>query len=900
MIDELKYNFESNKLRNKILEFINIPQNQKEKTLIKKELEQKELNFLHSKDFYRNKIYFSKEPNCIDYLDLEIVFCNGNKELLDIWNYFKIMTTSAITNDKNFGSIKYMLKDKITNTYLGVVELSNDIYSCGPRDKYIGWTSEIKKKKITILNNLKKSLISFMINITCCVGLQPMSYNLNIGKLLVASVFSYEVQNYFYQLRGYKCACVTTFGLYGKSIQYDRMKEIKYIGETKGNGTCSIPNDLYQELIEFMKLYHPLIYQKTSKMTSPKLRNIQYCLNILNIEQSQLLFHGQKRGIYLGYTSEQSQDFLNNKVETFNFNYIKNFSEIFEWWKNRWAIKRLNHLFNNNRFKIKFELKDFNQFEKKKEYNKQYQYDKMNDKDFIKNKKEKAQIYYQLHKNELLEIAKNELINHNKENYYINDNYLGGFFDADGSIYVHNNTIFINFCQCVLNVLLSIQEVYGGNIYLTKSTNINCRNYYSLKINGTKCIEILKILNKTSILKAEKIKLSLDFLNNFNENKIEIINNLSSIKKEDNTEYFNRINIEYLAGFFDGDGSIYLNYSKLNKNKLDIKLSIVQKYTPKFLLKINIFLKEILKVHVSLCEDRIYIQNAEGILNFYKLTEKYLIVKKYQYSLMIEIIDHYKNKNINKVKELSKELKNNKHENIDYDIDIEKRNLIESIKINIKNKQKDLNNKIENQEINIEKLRLNKTGINNNNYGKELSENHKNLISINSTITKRKKNPNLTNEKIKEIYNLKNILLQKDVAEKYNMNREMIRRIWNKNILPTDDENFNKLKEEKKINNIETNIINHSYLTSIGKRTLQTNQYIEIILWKMKKINNEFINGKKISSTNLSKYLTEKMNTKISVDIIKNIWSGKTKLFESDFNNIEKINYNDYLELIKK
>ena len=73
-----------------------------------------------------------------------------------------------------------------------------------------------------------------------------MSYNLNIGKLLVASVFSYEVQNYFYQLRGYRCACVTTFGLYGKSIQYDRMKEIKYIGETKGNGTCSIPNDLYQ------------------------------------------------------------------------------------------------------------------------------------------------------------------------------------------------------------------------------------------------------------------------------------------------------------------------------------------------------------------------------------------------------------------------------------------------------------------------------------------------------------------------------------------------------------------------------------------------------------------------------------------------------------------------------
>jgi len=39
------------------------------------------------------------------------------------------------------------------------------------------------------------------------------------------------------------------------------------------------------------------------------------------------------------------------------------------------------------------------------------------------------------------------------------------------------------------------------------------------------------------------------------------------------------------------------------------------------------------------------------------------------------------------------------------------------------------------------------------------------------------------------------------------------------------------------------------------------------------------------------------MKTKISNDIIKNIWNGRTKLFEYEFNN-QKITYEDYLKII--
>jgi hypothetical protein len=68
--------------------------------------------------------------------------------------------------------------------------------------------------------------------------------------------------------------------------------------------------------------------------------------------------------------------------------------------------------------------------------------------------------------------------------------------------------------------------------------------------------------------------------------------------------------------------------------------------------------------------------------------------------------------------------------------------------------------------------------------------------------------------------------------------------------------------------------------TSLGKRRLTTEQYIEIIFWKNKKNNGELLNNKKIFSTTLSEYLSKLWNTNVTNDMVKNIWSGKTKLFD--------------------
>ena len=142
--------------------------------------------------------------------------------------------------------------------------------------------------------------------------------------------------------------------------------------------------------------------------------------------------------------------------------------------------------------------------------------------------------------------------------------------------------------------------------------------------------------------------------------------------------------------------------------------------------------------------------------------------------------------------------------------------------------QKELNKKLLNQ-----KKSESMKGENHHFYDQQLSDNHALNISVSTTNSKRAKNPNLSNEKIREIYALKSTgVMQKDVAEQYQMNREMIRRIWNRVIIPTDDEEFMNKKEEKisnkKVAKPDDNL-SFDQKTSIGKRSLSSAEYVEII-----------------------------------------------------------------------
>ncbi len=225
-----------------------------------------------------------------------------------------------------------------------------------------------------------------------------MAYNMNIGKLLVGIVFSKEVCDYFYQKRGHYYTCVITTSLYGKSVQYDRLPFIKLIGYTKGYGIKHFPIYLDIKICDF---YNKYIKDEIKSKILKKMIKYKKVFQFLGHNSNHILYHGEQRGIYLGYISNQSKDFLNNKCDTFQLDNVKSLKEIAEWWKKRWAKNRYERLYKDGKLKIIYDMKYFTYQDKKKEKLKQYFYNCYygEDNEYYREKKRLYnQHYYEMNK----------------------------------------------------------------------------------------------------------------------------------------------------------------------------------------------------------------------------------------------------------------------------------------------------------------------------------------------------------------------------------------------------------------------------------------------------------------------------------------------------------------------
>ncbi len=381
-MDLEQYNKDYLKLRKSINEWYNLDDAEKHK--INKEEDLNNFTYMNDKLYYKDKIFYSIYKNTLSNLNLSIEFCETHEQI-DMWNYLLVMSSSHTINKSTFRVIKIFLKDTITNKYLGLIELSCDFYTLSDRDKYIGWSNEIK------LLNLK-----YIVCISTCVGLQPICYNLNIGKLLSVIPFSKEVNEYFYNKFGYYYVAVSTTSLYGKSIQYDRLKELKLVGYTKGYGVSNIPDYLYNDMKIFFEKYPTNEYLKLKSKS--KFKKINYISRYFGYK-TDLVYHGNSRGIYFGYINNNSKKYLLGEITEYDISKIRSLNEIIEWWKIRWATNRWNNLYNNKSLKLTFELNNLTSKEKIQEYIKQYEYNmyhhciEYKDKKTSYNKK-----YYENHK----------------------------------------------------------------------------------------------------------------------------------------------------------------------------------------------------------------------------------------------------------------------------------------------------------------------------------------------------------------------------------------------------------------------------------------------------------------------------------------------------------------------
>lgn len=302
----------------------------------------------------------------------KLIFCEKKVDLLT-WTYYRKRVSKLRYSSGPGRNIKILVQDTYTKKYIGIIELSSDIIALKERDTYIGWSNEIKKKKI---NNI--------MNISCCVPLQPFGFNTNGGKLLTSLCFSQEVYNYYYKKYNTPLVALITTSIHGKSIQYDRLPFLKFIGYTSGAGSIQFPNELYKLAVEYCNVNK---IDLNCSLSSGKLKRIELILKHLDLPKN-LLYHFSKRGIYFGYLNQSSKSFLLGETEIFNVGNVGNVKQISSWWKERWLNNRIKnvkisfnkklYIFNEDlqqeyiSFLPKLQLEDLSLKEKRKLYMQEY------------------------------------------------------------------------------------------------------------------------------------------------------------------------------------------------------------------------------------------------------------------------------------------------------------------------------------------------------------------------------------------------------------------------------------------------------------------------------------------------------------------------------------------------
>lgn len=310
-------------------------QNVKQNILLLKEQKSNSFKPLFSKEYYDSLMFNSLSIDDVSNIKLELVFCENQKDI-DIFDYYRY-NVSSMPQSKTPGRIlRILVRDITSKKYLGIIQFSTDLLNSELKDSNIG-INPTKKGR------LKKHIRDNSANLSICVPLQPFGFNFCGGKLLAMLAFSKEIVSQFNNKYESNLAMISTTSIHGKSIQYDRLKELKYIGLTHGYGTCHIDQNFYEDCIDFIK--ESLPNANVKKMSKCRVLNIT--LQKLGLDK-EYLNHGQQRGIYVGFTGSEAKQFLLKDITEFDSNLLKNIDDICEFWKKRWAAQRHQNISKNN------------------------------------------------------------------------------------------------------------------------------------------------------------------------------------------------------------------------------------------------------------------------------------------------------------------------------------------------------------------------------------------------------------------------------------------------------------------------------------------------------------------------------------------------------------------------
>jgi hypothetical protein len=302
----------------------------------------------------KSNFWLPNDPEAYLELKPELIYTNKDKDLPETWNCIRTFS-STMKNNSNIGrNLNFIVRDQVTQNYLGVICISSDFLDLTPRDNYIGWAKELKTQGGKINHTAIGSTI---------VPLQPLGFNYVGGKLLALLCLSDDVQQLWEKLYGDKLVSVTTTSLYGRTkqgglSQYDNLDYWLPMGFTAGSVSFEPSKETRYMIREWLKKNHTRKYfewyvaKKASGQPHKrdhKNRSLYFAYSKLKIPK-ELIKTDHARGIYWSPLFEESVAFLkgehdgNNMKKLFDTS-VESLSNV---WKNKHAKPRIKQLVKKN------------------------------------------------------------------------------------------------------------------------------------------------------------------------------------------------------------------------------------------------------------------------------------------------------------------------------------------------------------------------------------------------------------------------------------------------------------------------------------------------------------------------------------------------------------------------
>ncbi len=268
----------------------------------------------------------------------------------------------SIPYQRSYGrQMRFLLWDTAHDAPFGLICLQSPVLKMSVRDNYL----DIPKEELDIWVN--KSMNAQR------VGALPPYNDLLGGKMVALTLTCNEIKDSY--RKKYKNAVtilknrklkpellfITTTSAFGKSSIYNRLK---YKGETvaislgytQGSGTFHIPEELYQEILDFLSRKGIDVTRGYGHGPSRKLKLISLGFKYLGLSSYE--YHGIKREFYLFPLVRNLKEVIHKREKPIWID--RPFGNLVDFWKERWAMPRAERMpewgkFNSNNFLKKTE-----------------------------------------------------------------------------------------------------------------------------------------------------------------------------------------------------------------------------------------------------------------------------------------------------------------------------------------------------------------------------------------------------------------------------------------------------------------------------------------------------------------------------------------------------------------